>query len=199
MLTWASPDANDNAALAAIGLYSALTVGNLLIDGALTSGLVTLQDGSSITAIADAITIDITGGGLTDEGSKRCLKGGFIPSTDSLYISLHSAQPLDGDTVEHELPTTTGAYGRVTVANSGWTVNGATVTNPGRLSNISAISWTTPTATWLQPTHVGVYDAATGGNLLYYDAVDSAVSAPVSGATVQMAATSFFIDLAQDS
>ena len=81
---------------------------------------------------------------------------------------------------------------------AGWTTHAANVANPGRLKNVNAITWPSPSAAWAQPTHVGYYDASSGGNLLYYDTVDAAVAAPAIGATVTIGAEAFYIDLEID-
>ena len=50
----------------------------MLMDGNLTSGAVTLQAAANITANDDAITVNITGGGLTEQGRLVCLERGII-------------------------------------------------------------------------------------------------------------------------
>ena len=41
----------------------------------------------------------------------------------------------------------------------------------GNTTNTNAITFPTPTATWGTVTHFGIYDASTGGNLLFWGAL----------------------------
>lgn len=91
----------------------------------------------------------------------------------SLYIGLLTAAPSDtGGGTE----VTGGSYARVTVASSmanwaGTQGAGTTVASTGTsgtTSNNGSISFPAPTANWGSVTHVGVYDAATVGNLLFW-------------------------------
>ena len=81
----------------------------------------------------------------------------------TLYLSLHTANP-DEDGSGAEVSTTGTAYARQTVA---FTTSGNTT------SNTSAVEYPTATANFGTVTHVGVYDASTGGNLLCYAALTS--------------------------
>jgi hypothetical protein len=83
------------------------------------------------------------------------------PST--LYLSLHTANP-DEDGSGAEVTTSGTAYARQTVA---FTTSGNTT------SNTSAVEYPTATANFGTVTHVGVYDAASSGNLLCYAALTS--------------------------
>lgn len=95
----------------------------------------------------------------------------------SLHIGLLTAAPTDS-TAGTEV--TGGAYARVAVTSSlanwaGTQAAGSTVASSGTTgttSNNAAINFPTPTAAWSSTTTpvvaVGVWDAATGGNLLLY-------------------------------
>jgi hypothetical protein len=102
----------------------------------------------------------------------------FTPGA-ALYIALFTAAPSDaGGGTE----VTGGSYARVALAPSttNWAAtNGATTTtNPssgtgGTTSNNSAITFPTATASWGTVTHVGIFDASTAGNLLWWGALTS--------------------------
>lgn len=63
-----------------------------------------------------------------------------------------------------------GAYARQdTIGTSAWTSPSS-----GLISNTGLISFPTATAAWGIVDHFGLYDAVTGGNLLWYDALTSA-------------------------
>lgn len=117
----------------------------------------------------------------------------------SFHIGLLTAAPSDtGGGTE----VSGGSYARVAVVRgtSTWTNTqnsgtGASSGTSGTTTNAGAITFPTPTAAWGTVTHVGIYDAATGGNLLVYAplTISKAVS---SGDVVQFQANqlSFQID-----
>jgi hypothetical protein len=87
-----------------------------------------------------------------------------MPST--VYVSLHSANPTDtGSGAE----LSGNAYARVAAtfaaAASGATANSAEIQFP----------IATP-STWTTATHFGIWDAVSGGNLLWYGALGSSVT-----------------------
>lgn len=98
------------------------------------------------------------------------------PGTATLYVGLLTAAPSDsGGGTE----VSGGSYARVAVASSlanwaGTQSAGSTVASSGtsgQTSNNGAITFPTPTAGWGTVTHFGIYDAASGGNLLFYGAL----------------------------
>ena len=87
--------------------------------------------------------------------------GSAYTAPSTLYLSLHAANPdEDGSGAE----VSGGGYARQTVA---FTTSGNTT------SNTAAVEYPTATANFGTVTHVGVYDAATAGNLLCYAALTS--------------------------
>ena len=100
-------------------------------------------------------------------------RGQAFSAPANLYVGLLTAAPSDaGGGTE----VTGGSYARVTVAGSlanwaGTQSAGSTTDSSGTsgtTSNNAAINFPTPSAGWGTVTHVGVYDAASGGNLLWY-------------------------------
>lgn len=97
----------------------------------------------------------------------------------TLYVALLTAAPSDaGGGTE----VSGGSYARVGVtaslANfSGTQSAGSTTASSGTggtTSNNGAITFPAPTANWGSVTHWGIYDASSGGNLLYYAALTTA-------------------------
>ncbi|MHA7962884.1 phage tail fiber protein [Paenibacillus sp. CAU 1782] len=86
------------------------------------------------------------------------------PST--VYIALYTSNPTAADTGTE---VTGGAYARRAVTFA------APATETGRrtLRSNAEVAFPTATADWGTITHVGIRDAATGGNLLFYGAVDN--------------------------
>ncbi|MEO8680392.1 MAG: hypothetical protein ABI665_15175 [Vicinamibacterales bacterium] len=92
-----------------------------------------------------------------------------------LYVALLTAAPSDaaGGT-----EVTGGSYARVNLAplDANWKAtqggtSGASSGTGGVTSNASAITFPAPTANWGTVTHFGIFDAASGGNLLIWDAL----------------------------
>lgn len=103
----------------------------------------------------------------------QLFRGQSAPTTSTLYVGLLTAAPNDaGGGTE----VSGGSYARVSVSSSlanwaGTQSAGSTVASSGtggQTSNNAAITFPTPTAGWGTVTHFGIYDAASGGNLLFY-------------------------------
>lgn len=116
----------------------------------------------------------------------------------ALYIALFTAPPSDaGGGTE----VTGGSYARVAVAPSltNWNATqggtaGVSSGTGGTTSNAVAINFPTPTVAWGTVTHVGIFDAATVGNLMWLGALNSpqvvssgvAYSLPAGSLTIQV-------------
>lgn len=123
---------------------------------------------------------------------------GTGPAT--LYVALFTAAPSDaGGGTE----VTGGSYARVAVTSSlanwaGTQAAGSTTASTGTsgtTSNNGTITFPAPTANWGVCTHVGVYDASTAGNLLFWSALtapktvnngDAAPTFPAAALTFQI-------------
>lgn len=101
------------------------------------------------------------------------LRGQAFTPPATVYVALFTAAPSDaGGGTE----VTGGAYARGSLACSlanfaGTQGEGTTEVSSGTsgvTSNNSAITYPTPSANWGICTHFGVFDAVTGGNLLFY-------------------------------
>jgi len=120
----------------------------------------------------------------------------------SLYIGLLSTTPSDSSA---GVEVSGNGYGRVTVASTlgNWAATSVPLSaaasggNNGTTSNNNLITFPTPTGSWaagLPITGVGIFDAATGGNLLMYSALTvsktinsgDAVTFPASSLTFQL-------------
>ena len=134
-------------------------------------------EGISLSALATLGSVDLATGNVT-AGS-----GG--------YIGLLTAAPSDS-TGGTEVSTSGTAYARNQVGSSG---QGNLSGTAGSITNDAEFKWNDATADWGQITHVGLYDAATGGNLLVYGELQTAVDItagdifkiPAGGFTITMA------------
>lgn len=85
-------------------------------------------------------------------------------SPGSVHIGLHNQDPTDAGTGQE---VSGGGYARAQVTAG---FSGAF----GVVSNVSGISFPTPTDAWGTVTHCGIWDAAAGGNLLSHAAMGTA-------------------------
>lgn len=106
----------------------------------------------------------------------QLFRGQTAPTTTTLYVALYTAAPSDaGGGTE----VTGGSYARVAVTSSlanwaGTQSAGSTTASTGtggQTSNNAAITFPTPSASWGTVTHFAIYDAATGGNELFWGAL----------------------------
>jgi hypothetical protein len=82
----------------------------------------------------------------------------------TLYLGVSSTTINENGTGATE--PTGGAYSRISVSNNTSTWGNLSV-GVGR-QNLVPFEWASATAPWGTITYVGVYDALTGGNMLYY-------------------------------
>jgi len=93
------------------------------------------------------------------------LRNTSFTSPTTVYVGLYTTDPGEGNTGTE---VSGGSYARVSVSfgapSNGVSTNSASVTFP------------TATGTWGTVTHIGILDALTGGNLLYYTPLDASKS-----------------------
>jgi hypothetical protein len=91
----------------------------------------------------------------------------FATAPTATFVQLYSQDPTD------EGSATGALYTRISVASGGWTrgTGGA-----GTLSNTGVITITSSAASGATATHVAVFNAITGGNLLFYGALSASKS-----------------------
>jgi hypothetical protein len=85
------------------------------------------------------------------------LRGTAYTAPSTVYLALYTSDPTDADTGTE---VSGGAYARQSVAFAA-PVDGAT-------SNSANVTFPQASANWGNVTHIGIRDALTGGNLLYY-------------------------------
>jgi hypothetical protein len=92
------------------------------------------------------------------------LKGTTYPAAPAtVYVALFTVTPTDaGGGTE----VTGGSYARIGITSStGWSSISGT---PEQISNGAIVTFATPTANWGTVIAIGIYDAVTAGNLLYW-------------------------------
>ena len=102
----------------------------------------------------------------------------------AVYLALHTADPVDAGSGAE---VSGGSYARQATAFDAAHATG------GNTANTDAETFTVMPACTV--THVGVWDAASSGNLLFYTAVDTS-KAVLAGDTISVAAGAITITLA---
>ncbi len=88
-----------------------------------------------------------------------------MPTLPTVYVALFTAVGSDAGTGFTEV--TGGSYARVATTGASW--NAASGLSPSSINNSAALSFPLSTASWGTVIAFGVYDAATAGNLLWWD------------------------------
>lgn len=116
-----------------------------------------------------------------------------LTSPTTLYFGLSTTTPAEAGTGVTE--PSGGAYARVAVTcNTTNFPNATGGTNGSTISNGTAITWPTSTATWGTVTYLVVFDALTGGNLWEYGALTSSYTIG-SGTTFSIPSSDLTITL----
>tara|TARA_B110000495_G_C22457566_1_gene285150 strand:+ start:103 stop:489 length:387 start_codon:yes stop_codon:yes gene_type:complete len=90
------------------------------------------------------------------------LNGAAFTAVNDPYVSLHTADPTDAGTGAE---VTGGSYARTAASFSTATV--------GVVATDADVTFPTATATWGVVGWIGLWDAASGGNMLYHTALDT--------------------------
>lgn len=135
-----------------------------------------------ITAVPDGthVTVSPVTSGTVTTGN--VVRAAYSPL--GVWIGLFSAAPTDaGGGTE----ATGGSYARVQVtqADASWAAPSGT---PSSTSNSAAVTFPTSTATWGGTmTHFGIFDAASGGNLIGWNSLTTPQSVAAAGITPSFA------------
>jgi hypothetical protein len=93
------------------------------------------------------------------------LRNTSYTSPAAVYVGLYTSDPGEGNTGTE---VSGGSYAR-TAVTFGAPSNGVS-------TNSASVTFPTATGTWGTVTHIGILDATTSGNLLYYTALDASKS-----------------------
>lgn len=114
------------------------------------------------------------------------LRNTTYTSPTTVYVSLHTADPTDADAAGE---VSGDGYARQACA---FDAPGAT---DGLTQNTALESFTAAGGDWGTITHFGIYDAVSGGNLLYYTALDAS-RVVTDGDTLEIAIGALTVTLA---
>lgn len=97
---------------------------------------------------------------------------GSTPPTTH-YVALFTTNPTADDGTG-AVEVSGGSYARASItASSGYSAISGSGTSPHQISNAGVVTFATPTANWGTITGIGIYDASTSGNLLYWNSITS--------------------------
>ena len=102
------------------------------------------------------------------------LKGTTFPAAPAtVYVALFTTAPTD-DSGAGAVEVSGGAYARASITtSSGWSSISGAPAAPAQISNSGAVSFPAATANWGTVLAFGIYDASSGGNLLYWATMTS--------------------------
>lgn len=120
--------------------------------------------------------------GMTNYEENRLLdhifRGTAYAQEATHYIALFTSDPTDTGSQAGEVSG--GSYARVAVTrgDAQWkgthgSSTGVSSGTNGTILNAAAITFPAPTANWGTITHIGICDAASAGNMLYYSALQT--------------------------
>jgi len=112
------------------------------------------------------------------------LRNTSYTSPTTVYVALHTADPQD-DASGAEVSG--GSYARTSVTFG--------APSDGASSNSADVTFPTATASWGTVTHIGIWNAASGGQLLYHTPLDSSKTID-TGDIFKITATNLTVTLA---
>ena len=114
------------------------------------------------------------------------------PADNAIYVSLHTASPADDNSGSNEI--TGDDYARSNASNTlTWTVAQAGGTTTAK--NVQAVAFPQASGNYSAPVpHIGIYDASSGGNLLFHGQL-SVAKTVTQGDTFQINASALVITL----
>ena len=97
----------------------------------------------------------------------------FLTAPTTVYVALFTTAPSD-DAGTSAVEVSGGSYARASITTStGWSSISGAPSAPAQISNGSTITFATPTGNWGTVVAIGIYDASSAGNLLYWGTITS--------------------------
>lgn len=124
---------------------------------------------------------------LADKILNHVLRNTAYTSPTTVYLSLHTADP--GKAGSHANEVAGGSYARVAI-----TFGAPAANAPYEETKNSLISFATATGSWGTVTHVGIEDASTAGNMLFFGPLTASKTVG-NGDTFSIPANSLTVDL----
>ena len=107
---------------------------------------------------------------LEEKIIETTLRGAAMPAPSNIYIALFTADPTDAGSVGNEVQVSAWpAYARQDAAQGGAIATGWTAPSNGVSSNAKVITFPANNGVAsVAITHLAIFDAAVGGNMLYH-------------------------------
>jgi len=102
------------------------------------------------------------------------MKGTTFPAAPTTtYVALFTTAPTD-DNNTGSTEVSGGSYARVGItSSSGWSSISGAPSAPAQISNSGTVTFATPTANWGTIVAIGIFDASSAGNLLWWNTITS--------------------------
>lgn len=152
-------------------LFDADTAGNMMAHGALGTSK-EVVDGNTPSVAASEVTVSFSAGEISDYLANKLLDRAFrnqayaVPDT---YLALTTAVIADDDTGSTITEVSGGSYARKQVNPNGGASPTWDLAAAGLVDNTHNIDFAEATASWGTVVAVAIVDAASAGNLLFYD------------------------------
>ena len=153
------------------GVRDASTGGNLLAHGALVASK-TIVSGNTPSVDSAEVYVEFSAGEISDYLANALLDFAFRNqafSSPDTYIALVDTTVGDSDTGSTISEPSGGSYARVQVNVNGGSSPTWDLAASGLVDNTHEIAFAEATASWGTIVGIAIVDAASAGNLLFYD------------------------------
>ena len=177
------------------GLFDALTNGNMLAHGQLSTSKV-VNTGNTPSVATIEVQVSINAGAVSNYLANKLLDFMFRNQAfaqPATYIALCTASVSDSDTGSTITEPAGGSYARKQVNPNGGSSPTWDLASGGALDNTHDIVIGPPTGSWGTIGYMAIVDALTSGNLLFYD--DITDDTPDDGDTVKFPAGDLDVSL----
>lgn len=147
-------------------LFDAVSGGNMLAHGALAASK-SVVAGNTPSVASGEVYVEITGEFSNYAGNNaldRMFRNQAWTLPSAWYVALVTATAAETDTGSTITEPAGNAYARTSVGASPWAA-----VSGGASQNNNVIQFPTPTGPWGTVVGIAVVDAATNGNMLFYD------------------------------
>ena len=176
-------------------IYTAATGGTAIAWGNLDTAKA-VNSGNTPSVASGEVVVSISAGDCSNYLANALLNAifnGTSYTAPSTYIALWTADLADASTGSTSGEVSGNNYSRKQVNNDSSTAPYWDTSTAGTLDNHDDITFATPSGSWGSVTAMGILDASTAGNLLFYD--NDISDTPDDGDTVKYSAGDLDVSL----
>lgn len=178
------------------GIWDASSSGNMLAHGAFATSK-SIVSGNTPSVATGVVYVEFSAGEISDYLANKLLDLAFrntAYTAPDTYLGLTTATIADSNTGSTVTEVSGGSYARVQINPNGGSSPTWDVAASGVVDNTHDVSFPEAAGSWGTVVAVGIFDASTAGNLLFYDnaLTDQAVA---SGDTVTFPAGSLDVQM----